>query len=194
MTAKIKLNAASGGGSFSLQAPSSSSNNRVFTIPDVADGTIATTATAGKVLQVVFASEGNVTTNTTTSYANTALSATITPSSSSSKIQVIVSQPYRIGRASASDASGAIQLYRSVSGSETSVTGNQGYLLYFDAAGLGTTHGVYIYNVYSVSVQDSPNTTSAITYLTKARTYSSSTDIKTQYNGASYITLMEIAA
>ena len=50
MTAKIKLNAASGGGSFSLQAPSSSSNNRVFTIPDVADGTIATTATAGKVL------------------------------------------------------------------------------------------------------------------------------------------------
>ena len=48
MTAKIKLNAASGGGSFSLQAPSSSSNNRVFTLPDVADGTIATTATAGK--------------------------------------------------------------------------------------------------------------------------------------------------
>ena len=33
MTAKIKLNAASGGGSFSLQAPSSSSNNRVFTYP-----------------------------------------------------------------------------------------------------------------------------------------------------------------
>ena len=48
MTAKIKLNAASGGGSFSLQAPSSSANNRVFTLPDVTDGTIATTATAGK--------------------------------------------------------------------------------------------------------------------------------------------------
>ena len=42
MTAKIKLNAASGGGSFSLQAPSSSSNNRVFTLPDVADTTMAT--------------------------------------------------------------------------------------------------------------------------------------------------------
>ena len=42
MTAKIKLNAASGGGSFSLQAPSSSSNNRVFTLPDVADATMAT--------------------------------------------------------------------------------------------------------------------------------------------------------
>ena len=42
MTAKIKLNASSGGGSFSLQAPSSSSNNRVFTLPDVADTTMAT--------------------------------------------------------------------------------------------------------------------------------------------------------
>ena len=42
MTAKIKLNAASGGGSFSLQAPSSSSNNRVFTLPDVADAAMAT--------------------------------------------------------------------------------------------------------------------------------------------------------
>tara|TARA_Y100001951_G_scaffold103450_1_gene112331 strand:+ start:55 stop:645 length:591 start_codon:yes stop_codon:yes gene_type:complete len=42
MTAKIKLNSASGGGSFSLQAPSSSANNRVFTLPDVADATMAT--------------------------------------------------------------------------------------------------------------------------------------------------------
>tara|TARA_R100001460_G_scaffold37631_1_gene71996 strand:+ start:208 stop:798 length:591 start_codon:yes stop_codon:yes gene_type:complete len=43
MTAKIKLNAASGGGSFSLQAPSSSANNRVFTLPDITDTTLATT-------------------------------------------------------------------------------------------------------------------------------------------------------
>ena len=42
MTAKIKQNAASGGGSFSLQAPSSSANNRVFTLPDVANATMAT--------------------------------------------------------------------------------------------------------------------------------------------------------
>ena len=42
MTAKIKLNAASGGGSISIQAPSSSSNNRVITLPDIADGTLLT--------------------------------------------------------------------------------------------------------------------------------------------------------
>ena len=44
MTAKIKLNAASGGGSFSLQAPSSSANNRVITLPDLADGTLLTSS------------------------------------------------------------------------------------------------------------------------------------------------------
>jgi len=42
MTAKIKLNAASGGGSVSLEAPSSSSNNRVISLPDIADGTLLT--------------------------------------------------------------------------------------------------------------------------------------------------------
>ena len=55
MTAKIKLNAASGGGSFSLQAPSSSSNTRVMTLPDTADGTILTTTNpkTGNIIQVV---------------------------------------------------------------------------------------------------------------------------------------------
>jgi len=47
MTAKIKLNAASGGGSFSLQAPSSSANNRVLTLPDAADGIVAQTDGSG---------------------------------------------------------------------------------------------------------------------------------------------------
>ena len=47
MSAKIKLNAASGGGSVSIQAPSSSSNNRVITLPDIADGTLLTNQSSG---------------------------------------------------------------------------------------------------------------------------------------------------
>mgnify|MGYP003150944915 CR=1 FL=1 len=88
MTAKIKLNAASGGGSFSLQAPSSSSNNRVFTIPDVTDGTIATTATAGKILQVKQSVLGTITSFSTGSstisdsyFDISGLSVTLTPAS-----------------------------------------------------------------------------------------------------------------
>ena len=53
MTAKIKLNAASGGGSFSLQAPSSSSNNRVFTLPDSADGSVITSTSHKPIVNYV---------------------------------------------------------------------------------------------------------------------------------------------
>ena len=95
MTAKIKLNAASGGGSFSLQAPSSSSNARVMTLPDTADGTILTTTNprSGNIIQVV---QGNVVDNehqfTTTSFAASDLSATITPTAASSKILIHTTQ------------------------------------------------------------------------------------------------------
>ena len=85
MTAKIKLNSASGGGSFSLQAPSSSANNRVFTLPDVADGTITTTATSSNIVQGTSTTQNDF---TTTSFVASSLSATITPKAASSKILI----------------------------------------------------------------------------------------------------------
>ena len=89
MTAKIKLNAASGGGSFSLHAPSSSSNNRVFTLPDSADATLLTSTTAtGKILSVqqsVVTGGSSYSTGSSTvsdSYFDiSGLSVTLTPSS-----------------------------------------------------------------------------------------------------------------
>ena len=102
MTAKIKLNAASGGGAFSLQAPSSSSNARVMTLPDTADGTILTTTNprSGNIIQVV---QGNVVDNehqfTTTSFAASDLSATITPVFASSKILIHTTQVLDTGAA-----------------------------------------------------------------------------------------------
>ena len=91
MTAKIKLNAASGGGSFSLQAPSSSSNNRVFTLPDSADATLLTSASAtGKILQVVQTVKTDTTSlNTIDTWTDiSGMNVSITPSSSSNKILV----------------------------------------------------------------------------------------------------------
>tara|TARA_R100001443_G_C3286847_1_gene161811 strand:+ start:13 stop:648 length:636 start_codon:yes stop_codon:yes gene_type:complete len=95
MTAKIKLNAASGGGSFSLQAPSSSSNTRVMTLPDTADGTILTTTNpkSGNILQVVSTTKKDsasfsVASEATHSYTDSSLRATITPSSASNKILI----------------------------------------------------------------------------------------------------------
>ena len=86
MTAKIKLNAASGGGSFSLQAPSSSSKDRVMTFADTADGTILTTTNpkSGNSLQVVSTTKTDVFSTTTTgSYVDlTGLSVSITTTGS----------------------------------------------------------------------------------------------------------------
>ena len=96
MTAKIKLNAASGGGSFSLQAPSSSANTRVMTLPDTPDGTLLTTTNpkTGNVIQVVSQTKTDVTTIATSAdtfynYDDASLKVTITPSSASSKIFLI---------------------------------------------------------------------------------------------------------
>ena len=74
MTAKIKLNAASGGGSFSLQAPSSSSNNRVITLPDLADGTLLTSSSSIGTRKVTYGSW--VATSSGTEIAFTSIAAT----------------------------------------------------------------------------------------------------------------------
>ena len=169
MTAKIKLNAASGGGSFSLQAPSSSSNNRVFTIPDVADGTIATTATAGKILQVVQTVKKDVfsesVATTAVSSDITGLTVTITPSSASNKILLIPSVTasayvralyfYKGGSLisdAIGDASGSLQ--RTAFGAEVSVFA------------VSTLNGLYL---------DTAGGTSAITYSLRVGSTSSST-------------------
>ena len=168
MTAKIKLNAASGGGSFSLQAPSSSANNRVMTLPDTADGTILTTTNpkTGNILQVAGATKTDIQSQTTTVtfLAVTGLTVSITPSSSSNKI--LVQGKVAIGGSSQTDRSG-FRLVRTVGGSDTPIC-------IADAAGSrarftsGPTGG---YNQYMNTVVetpffflDSPSTTSAVSY------------------------------
>jgi len=94
MTAKIKLNAASGGGSFSLQAPSSSANNRVMTLPDTADGTILTTTNpkSGNIIQVVSTVKKDTTSvdvGSGNAYDFTAFNVVITPTSTSNKVLVL---------------------------------------------------------------------------------------------------------
>jgi hypothetical protein len=160
MTAKIKLNAASGGGSFSLQAPSSSSNNRVFTIPDVADGTIATTATAGKILQIVQTTfTGNESTSST-SFGTTSLSVDITPSATSSKVYVMLTSGWYHG--------GSDQLFLQLRRDSTVLlpyTGSAGATVTAGASAmLNGSVGTRAKESWNLNVLDSPSTTSATTY------------------------------
>ena len=80
----------SGGNGVILAAPSSNpAADRTLTLPGDADGTIATTANAGKILQVIQTVKKNrQTINSTTLVDITGMSVSITPSSASNKVLV----------------------------------------------------------------------------------------------------------
>ena len=104
MTAKIKLNAASGGGSVSLKAPSTTTSNAAVELQlPVADGTAGQVIktdgsgnlsfgadTGGKILQVVQTVKQDVYSQSASSSYNaiTGLSVSITPSSATNKILI----------------------------------------------------------------------------------------------------------
>ncbi len=60
MSGKIKLNSASGGGSVSIQAPSSESNNRTLTLPSDADGTIVSKDTTNNLANIASINDASI--------------------------------------------------------------------------------------------------------------------------------------
>ena len=207
MTAKIKLIAASGGGSFSLQAPSSSSNTRVMTLPDTADGTILTTTNpkSGNIIQVVQSVKTDTFTSTADSFQDVSgLSASITPSSSSNKVLIQVSLIY--GGKADCYAFGRLMRDSTAIDIGTAVGNRNGVSFSLNAP---TTNSTYDNKFFSLaySYLDSPSTTSATTYKIQLRNYSGDTsraytinrthnDADVAYNnrGTSKIILMEVAA
>jgi hypothetical protein len=143
----------------------------------------------GKVLQVV---QGTTTTRVdiaTTTFTDTGLTATITPTSATSKILVLASQwiySYR----SAAEAGGQYRLLRGATAVWNAPT--------------GTTFGVYTGGALSeiqmnlnVNYLDSPATTSSITYKTQGNVATTANSAETSFNkvsNTSTITLLEIGA
>jgi hypothetical protein len=147
-------------------------------------GTVSQTSPpAGSVLQVI---GGSVQSQATTTGAetDTGLTATITPSSTSSKILVMVSQMGLQTQGSSVNARLKINLYRGA----TNINSSDGNMWPFNSHTL--RHGGF-----SIQNLDSPSTTSAVTYKT---TFSGS-DVSNAYvqkdsnSGVSSIILMEIA-
>ena len=139
-------------------------------------------AATGAVLQVVNASYSVETASTSSTFAATGLTATITPSSTSSKILVAVSQGgvYK-------DTNAAFGV-----GIKLISTGSLSVVLSVRAA--GDVSGIQSVGNVSGSVLDSPNTTSAVTYSTVFNSTSNTNNAYVQvYTATSTITLMEIA-
>ena len=203
MTAKIKLNAASGGGSFSLQAPSSSSNDRVMTLPDTADGTILTTTNpkSGNIIQVVSTTKTDTFSSSSDSFTDlTGLSVTITPTSTSSKILFSATLCYGMS----ADGYGSARLVRgSTPIGVAPADGSRTVCSFPMQMNLNANNKLY---TLTYQYLDSPNTTSATTYKLQARTYSGDsrtfTINKTQldsnlnyhHRGESRVIAMEVAA
>lgn len=181
--------ATTGTGTFTLASPATNTD-RVLTLPDEA-GTVDTLQRAGNVLQVVQGTTSTLVTVASTTYADSGLSASITPTSANSKILVIVQQVCSTLRPSALDA-GVVKL-RLLRGDTSVYEINQ--------AVVGFNFGAYpveIGSSVSLAYLDAPSTISATTYKTQgAGVYVSNTAYlngTTQGGSSSTITLMEIAA
>ena len=165
-----------------------------LTIPG--NATISGTATGfggGKLLQAVTASSTSATFVYNTTFADSGLSASITPSATSSKILVFVTQHY-IVRRSSSSLGGSITLYRGSTKLTNDINGSDPYKIHLNIKGASYVEQQGDFNTIYL---DSPNTTSATTYKTMiGAAYGNSSALTGVSNDgtASYMTLLEIGA
>ena len=144
--------------------------------------------TGGKVLQVVHANTSTQVSNSTNTLADTTLTATITPSSTSNKILVLVSQNGLYKSSGNMNQALVIKLFRN--STEIGKTGSLNYVAQTIESITGTA---------GFNVLDTPSSTSAITYKTQFWNQNGTASVGVQYtygggwDATSYITLMEIA-
>ena len=193
----------SGGNGVILSAPDSNpASDRTLKLPGDADGTIATTATAGKILQVVqTVKKDSFSTSSSTPVEITGLNASITKTSASNKLLIRVDVAYgKSGRATAQ-----FQLFED-SSEITAVNSTQGSadnLFIYDYTHLssGTNETYSIRNVSKTFLYDGSNDTSSHTIKVYGCCESSATFYlgRTEHNSpsigtSSIITIMEVAA
>lgn len=157
-----------------------------------ADSTAATglkwaaAAGGGKVLQVVNSTYSTTASNTSgTNFADTNLSASITPSSTSSKVLIFVSQ------------AGVAKYNGNIGVQLRLLRGSTSLITFETIAAYDNTSGANDNNIGTCSTTylDSPATTSSITYKTQFARSAATGEALVQYSGAtSTITLLEIGA
>jgi hypothetical protein len=146
-------------------------------------------AGGGKVLQVVQGTSTTETATTSSSYSDSTLSASITPSSASSKILIFVNQ-FSAQQGTNDEISGGLALLRGATNiyDQNGLTGSA---INFYLAGSSAAKTVASY--VNMTFLDTPATTSATTYKTQQKSRNGT--FTTQwYSSKSTITLMEIGA
>ena len=159
-----------------LVAPGSTS----ITVPSV-NGTLDRLERAGNILQVVNQTYGAGLVTSSTSFVATGLAASITPSTTSSKILVLVSQTIT-PPTSGTNTFGRIALKKDS-------------VIIFQDDRLNL-YSQYAHSTYSLSLLNAPSTTSAVTYSMFMASGNSSKSIEAQHGSlrTSTMTLFEVAA
>jgi hypothetical protein len=138
---------------------------------------------AFRVLQVIYGSTTTEVVNNTSTMADTTLTATITPQSTSSKVLVLIAQQVFKNNANAENR---LEIRTLRGATQIATTG--GLYLYTGTADFGQ-------NTYSLCLLDSPATTSATTYKTQFMNPNNTAAVRTQISSSlSTIILMEISA
>jgi len=150
------------------------------TLPTTVGGTGATTFSPGKVLQVVYGNTGTAVANATTSYIDTGLTATITPSATTSKILILVTQS--IGKSN-NNTFQDLNLLRDT----TSLFDPWANDVLYTA----TVQHLYVHAAFNYL--DSPSSTSALVYKTQFKSYNTDqVNVQAADGSQSSMTLMEI--
>lgn len=166
-------------------------------IVGLATGALEATAIgSGAVRQVVQATYSTYTTIASTTFTDTGLSASITPTSSSSKVLIIVSQQTGVSRDTNQSAIGFTNILR---GSTQIWLGTRNPVI---SAGTDASTGILTGSQQTIVYLDSPATTSSTTYKTQGKVSTTSNGCIYRVNDytsvsgetVSTITLMEIAA
>jgi hypothetical protein len=138
----------------------------------------------GGILQVLFSDTTTEATSTSTTYADSNLSASITPSLTSSKILIILSQSFRVD--GTAEAQGSIKIVRD--STDIWLPGQDFALATGSAAGTFTD----MRSFFAMTYLDSPNTTSATTYKTQFNRNAGTCRVQPNSTRSSII-LMEVA-
>mgnify|MGYP003668120910 CR=1 FL=1 len=144
--------------------------------------TVTGNGPGAKILQVVSATYSTATSTSSTSYVDTGLTATITPSSATSKILAFVSQTFEKGNNATSQV--AAQLVRNSTGI---------CVFTFNLMASNPT-AINFVAAASTNYLDSPATTSATVYKTQFKATSQTVYAQNGTGDTSTITLMEVSA
>ena len=140
---------------------------------------------AFRVLQVIYGTTTTQVTNNTNVYADTTLTASITPQSTSSKVLVMVSQNGCFKTSANAENRMNVRVLRGA----TNIGDATGNLFLYTSSAIGNGGAL------SISILDTPATTSATTYKTQFQNPNNTAGVLVQENSArSTIILMEVSA